>query len=87
MTTAKARDLPTAVAQEHIETNVHPAMGLFVRYQVRRGHSIPMLVTAVYSADLIDGVGFSAKPSDVGNSYGSRGFQRVKRGEGDGEWQ
>ena len=63
-----------------------PLVGGWVRYQVRRGRSIPMLVTDVYSSDLIDGVAFSAKPSDVGNSYGSRGFQRVKRGEGDGEW-
>ena len=53
-----------------------PIVGQQVTYQVRRGHSIPMLVTAVHSPDLIDGVAFSARPSDVGNSYGSRGFQR-----------
>ena len=64
-----------------------PLVGGWVRYQVRRGHSIPMLVTTVYSPSVIDGVAFSARPSDVGNSYGSRGHQRVKRGEGDGEWQ
>ena len=46
-----------------------------------------MLVTAVHLPDLIDGVAFSARPSDVGNSYGSRGYQRVKRGDGDGQWQ
>ena len=51
-----------------------------------RGHRIPMLVTAVHLPDLIDGVAFSARPSDVGNSYGSRGYQRVKRGDGDGQW-
>ena len=64
-----------------------PIVGQQVIYQVRRGHRIPMLVTAVHLPDLIDGVAFSARPSDVGNSYGSRGYQRVKRGEGDGEWQ
>ena len=71
---------------EHAEVALSPCKGQFVVYQVRRGHTIPMLVTAVHSPDLIDGVGFSARPSDVGNSYGSRGFQRVRRGEGDGQW-
>ena len=71
----------------HTIPNMLPLVGGQVRYQVRRGHSIPMLVTAVYNPDLIDGVAFSAKPSDVGNTYGSRGFQRVRRGAGDGEWQ
>ena len=64
-----------------------PIVGQQVTYQVRRGHRIPMLITAVHFPDLIDGVAFSARPSDVGNSYGSRGFQRIKRGDGDGQWQ
>ena len=73
-------------ATNHTVPALLPLVGGWVRYQVRRGHSIPMLVTAVYSPSVIDGVAFSARPSDVGNSYGSRGHQRVKRGEGDGEW-
>ena len=94
MTTAKARDLPAdeqaeanaVVVEEALEAALSPCKGQFVLYQVRTGTRILMLVTAVYSRDLIDGVAFSAKPSDVGNRYGSRGFPRVRRGEGDGEW-
>ena len=62
-------------------------VGNWVVYRVRAGRVIPMLVTAVHGPELIDGVAFSARPSDVGNTYGSRGHQRVKQGAGDGEWQ
>ena len=75
-------------------TNILPDMGQRVimvgdwtRYQVRAGTRMPMLVTAVYGPDMIDGVAFSARPSDVGNAYGTRAFHRVRRGEGDGQWQ
>ena len=64
-----------------------PQVGDWVRYQVRVGRTIPMVVTDVFSPSVIDGVAFSARPSDVGNSYGSRGFQRIHRGDGDGQWQ
>ena len=64
-----------------------PQVGDWVRYQVRVGRTIPMVVTDVFSPSIIDGVAFSARPSDVGNSYGSRGFQRIRRGDGDGQWQ
>ena len=36
-------------ATNHTVPALLPLVGGWVRYQVRRGHSIPMLVTAVYS--------------------------------------
>ena len=88
---------PTPTMQEGLGEgiNILPRMdardvimvGHWVVYRVRAGRVIPMLVTAVHGPELIDGVAFSARPSDVGNSYGSRGHQRVKQGAGDGEWQ
>ena len=70
----------------HTIPDLLPQVGDWVRYQVRMGRTIPMLVTDVFSPSVIDGVAFSARPSDVGNSYGSRGYQRIRRGEGDGQW-
>ena len=75
------------VVEEALQAALSPRMGQQVMYQVHRGHRIPMLITAVHLPDLIDGVAFSARPSDVGNTYGSRGYQRIKRGDGDGQWQ
>ena len=69
-----------------LDSGAGVGVGDWVLYRVRRGHVIPMLVTDVYSPSIIDGVAFSARPSDVGNSYGSRGYQRIRRGEGDGQW-
>ena len=84
---------PIATIWGDTSTNILPSMesrppwvGEWVRYQVRDGRRIPMLVTAVNTPDVIDGVIFSGRPSDVGNSYGSRGMQRIRYGDGDGQW-
>ena len=85
-------DAASGFVEEVRDSNNHtipplvPLVGGWTRYQVRNGHRIPMLVTVVHGPDLIDGVAFSAWPSDVGNSYGTRSFRGVRRGEGDGEW-
>ena len=69
-----------------LDFNIRPKAGEFVRYQVRRGRTIPMLVTEVYADDLVDGVAFSAWATD-GTVNGTMPVKNARRGDGDGQWQ
>ena len=84
---ALAQEAATRQAsQAALDAALTPRIGQDVRYQVRAGVVIPMMVTRAHSADLVDGVIFSGDPADVSSASGTRAVQRVQRGRGDGQW-